>query len=95
MPFAYQLPPLSPYQETFIEYRISVPVYEHGIRDGIPYSKFYFNNPKIQNPYYISNAYTHNIQHNDSLTWKETEKTEIMKVEQSINGNSFNDAFYF
>ena len=47
---------------------------------------------KIENRYQYE---AHNIQHNDSLTWKETEKTEIMKVEQSINGNSFNDAFYF
>ena len=91
----YPLPPLPPYSKTFVDTRISVIVFEHGIKDGIPYSKSYFDNPKIQNPYYISNAYTHNIQHNDSLTWKETEKTEIMKVEQSINGNSFNDAFYF
>ena len=91
----YPLPPLPPYSKTFVDTRISVIVFEHGMKDGIPYSKSYFDNPKIQNPYYISNAYTHNIQHNDSLTWKETEKTEIMKVEQSINGNSFNDAFYF
>ena len=91
----YPLPPLPPYSKIFVDTRISVIVFEHGIKDGIPYSKSYFDNPKIQNPYYISNAYTHNIQHNDSLTWKETEKTEIMKVEQSINGNSFNDAFYF
>tara|TARA_E500000331_G_scaffold57583_1_gene51821 strand:+ start:672 stop:845 length:174 start_codon:yes stop_codon:yes gene_type:complete len=52
MPFAYQLPPLPPYQETFIEYRISVPVYEHGIKDGKPYTKSYFVHPEIKNPFY-------------------------------------------
>ncbi len=87
--------PASPYSEVFVDTRISVIVFEYGMEDGIPYSKSYFDNPKIQNPYYISNAYNHTFQNNDRLIWKETEKTELMKVEQSINSNSFTDAFYF
>ena len=52
MPFAYQLPPLPPNQPTFIETRISVPVFEYGLRDGIPYSTSYFVHPEIKNPFY-------------------------------------------
>ena len=52
MPFAYHLPPMPPHQATFIETRISVPVYEHGIKDGKPYSKSYFIHPEIKNPFY-------------------------------------------
>ena len=91
----YPLPPLHPYTKIFVDTRISVIVFEYGMEDGISYSKSYFDNPKIQNPYYISNEYNHTIQNNNSLLWKETEKTELMKVEQSINSNSFTDAFYF
>ena len=52
MPFAYQLPLLPPHQSTFIETRISVPVFEYGMQDGIPYSKSYFVHPEIKNPFY-------------------------------------------
>tara|TARA_B100001250_G_scaffold284493_1_gene246590 strand:+ start:320 stop:490 length:171 start_codon:yes stop_codon:yes gene_type:complete len=52
MPFAYQLPPLPPNQATFIETRISVPVFEYGIKDGTPYSTSYFVHPEIKNPFY-------------------------------------------
>ena len=45
MPFAYQLPPIPPNQATFIETRVSVPVHEHGIKDGTPYIKSYFVHP--------------------------------------------------
>ena len=55
MPFAYQLPPLSPNQPTFIEYRISVPVHEYGIKDGTPYRTAYFVHPEIKNPFYHAN----------------------------------------
>ena len=46
------LPPMPPNQATFIETRISVPVHEHGIKDGKPYSKSYFVHPEIKNPFY-------------------------------------------
>ena len=39
-------------QPTFIEYRISVPVHEYGIKDGTPYSTSYFVHPEIKNPFY-------------------------------------------
>ena len=52
MPFAYHLPPMPPHQATFIETRISIPVHEHGIKDGKPYTKSYFVHPEIKNPFY-------------------------------------------
>ena len=52
MPFAYQLPILPPYQKTFIERRVAVPVFEHGIKDGTFYSTSYFIHPEIKNPFY-------------------------------------------
>ena len=52
MPFAYQLPILPPYQETFIETRVSVPAFEYGIKDGTAYSTSYFIHPEIKNPFY-------------------------------------------
>ena len=55
MPFAYQLPPLPTHQETFIETRVSVPVFEYGIKDGTPYSTSYFIHPEIKNPFYHAN----------------------------------------
>ena len=54
MPFAYQLPPMPSYQTTFIDVRIAIPTFEHGIKDGIPYTKSYFTYPQIPNPSYQS-----------------------------------------
>ena len=52
MPFGYQLPPMPPHQASIIETRISIPVHEHGIEDGEPYTKSYFVHPEIKNPFY-------------------------------------------
>ena len=52
MPFAYQLPILPPYQKTFIETIVSVPVFEHGMKEGTFYSTSYFIHPEIKNPFY-------------------------------------------
>ena len=52
MPFHYQAPHLMPHQETYIEYRVMVPVHEHGLKDGTPYTKSYFIHPEIKNPFY-------------------------------------------
>lgn len=52
MPFAYHLPPMPPHQATFVEHRVMVPVHEHGMKDGKPYSKSYFVHPEIKNPFY-------------------------------------------
>ena len=35
MPFHYQAPHIMPHQETYIEYRVMVPVHEHGLKDVI------------------------------------------------------------
>ena len=52
MPFAYQLPPLSPNQPTFIEYRVTVPVNVIGtVDEGLRKKLMY---PEVPNPlYYI------------------------------------------
>ena len=49
------LPPMPPNQKTFVEYRITVPQYESGIKDGAFCSESRLVNPEIPNPYYISN----------------------------------------
>ena len=46
------LPPMPPNQATFIEYRISVPQHESGIKDGVFYSESRLVHPEIPNPYY-------------------------------------------
>ncbi len=54
MPFYYQAPHVMPHQKTYIEYRVMVPVHEHGLKDGKPYSKSYFVHPEVKNPFYNS-----------------------------------------
>ena len=48
----YPLPPLSPNQQTYIEYRVLVPQHTVGFKDGAQFVESTMVHPELPNPYY-------------------------------------------
>ena len=53
----YPLPPLSPNQQTYIEYRVLVPQHTVGFKDGAQFVESTMVHPELSNPYYYDGKF--------------------------------------